>query len=158
MINHRNRVRLVDPGTGYPGHFSLHEFENDDGLVAVHPGTLWGLERIRAHLNESEIAEEAEVSIHITDGVRTQEDLERLATRLGWTDEGGKVSRTSKHLITQDATGVDIIAMLGGSRMRVPQKTLGPVCRQYFDFVKDDYDDGHVHVDNRDGGRVWNSS
>ncbi len=155
MIKRRNRVRLVDPGTGQAGHFSLYEFENGEGLVAVHLKTLWALERVRADLNASDAGREAEIGIHITDGVRTQDDNEALAGRLGWTDEGGKVSRTSKHLVGQGAHGVDFKAMLRGARGALVMPELGQVARRYFDFVKDDYDDGHVHADNRDGCRAW---
>lgn len=155
MIATRNRIVLVDPGTGMPGHFRLCEFENGDGLAAVHPSTIWALERIRADLNASEAAAMTEIGIYITDGVRTQKDLETLAERLGWTDEGGLVSRTSKHLVTMGAHGVDFKARARHGRGNLVMSELGAVARRYFDFVEDDYSDGHVHGDNRDGCRAW---
>lgn len=112
----------------------------------VHASTLDSLERVRREL--CAMAEE-DVWVIITDGVRTPGDLERLAARLGWTDEGGAVSRRSKHLAEFGGIAVDLVAVLAGNRQRVPQRTLGTVCRRHFDWVKDDYGDGHVHADNR---------
>ena len=130
-------------------HFRLREFKNSGGLAMVHSSTLESLERVRGEL--CAMAEEL-VWIIVTDAVRTREDLERLAARLGWTDEGGLVSRTSKHLAEYGGIAVDLIAVVASRRVRVPQKTLGAVCRKYFDYVKDDYRDGHVHADNRERG------
>ena len=127
-------------------HFRLREFENRDGLAMVHGSVLVSLERVRRELC-SMAAEE--VWLIVTDGVRTPSDLERLAKRLGWTDEGGAVSRTSKHLAKYGGIAVDLVAAIKSTRARVPQATLGAVCRRHFDWVKDDYGDGHVHADNR---------
>ena len=71
-------------------HFRLCEFENKDGLAMVHRSVLESLERVRRDLCAMR---GEEVWIIVTDAVRTEEDLERLAARLGWTDEGGAVSR-----------------------------------------------------------------
>jgi hypothetical protein len=90
-----------------------------------------------------------EIWVIVTDGVRTQDNLDRLAARLGWIDEGGAVARDSKHLAKFGGIAVDIVARVASSRDRVPQATLGEICRRYFDWVKDDYADGHVHADNR---------
>ena len=84
----------------------------------------------------------------VTDAVRTQADLERLA-RYGWVDQGGTVARQSKHLAVYGGIAVDLVAMVASTRRRIPQKTLGALCRRHFDWVKDDYADGHVHADNR---------
>ncbi len=147
----RNAIPLVAEVDGERlTHFRLREFENRDGLAMVHASTLEALERVRRDLGA--MAGE-EVWVIITDAVRTQKDLERLAARLGWTDEGGLVSRRSKHLAEFGGIAVDLIAMAAGTRRRVPQKTVGAACRRYFDWVKDDYRDGHVHADNRDVGR-----
>jgi hypothetical protein len=81
--------------------------------------------------------------------VRTEAELAALAARLGWTDEGGSVSRDSMHLTKYGGIAVDLVGVVASSRHRVPQTTLGEVCRRYFDFVKDDYRDGHVHADLR---------
>jgi hypothetical protein len=130
-------------------HFRLYEFENGDGLAMVHASLLESLERVRrdlgAMLNQ-------EVWILVTDAVRTPADLEQLAARLGWADQGGLVSRDSKHLVKYGGIAADIVAVVAGTKRRIAQRTLGVVARRHFDFVKDDYADGHVHVDNREQG------
>jgi hypothetical protein len=147
----RNDVRLVVEVDGEArSHFKLREFENGPGLAMVHRTTLESLERVRMDL-AAMMGEE--VWILITDAVRTQQELERLAARLGWADQGGAVARRSKHLAEFGGIAVDIVAVRARSRQRVPQKTLGRVCRRHFDWVKDDYGDGHVHADNRERGR-----
>jgi len=128
-------------------HLHVREFENDDGLAMVHSSVLESLERTRRELCQ-EYGEE--VWVIVTDGVRTQVDLERLAARFGWIDEGGTVARDSRHLSRYGGIAVDLIARVGRTRERVSQQTLGCVCRRYFDWVKDDYADGHVHADNRE--------
>lgn len=112
----------------------------------VHRAILESLERVRCEL--CEMTGET-VWVIITDALRTRQDLARLAGRLGWSDEGGHVSRNSKHLSDYGGIAVDLIAVIASTRQRIPQKTLGNVCRKYFDWVKDDYSDGHVHADNR---------
>lgn len=143
----RNDVRLAVLVDGESmAHFRLCEFENRDGLAMVHRSVLESLERVRRDLCA---AAGEEVWIIVTDAVRSPADLERLAARLGWTDEGGAVARRSKHLAEFGGIAVDVVAVVARTRARVPQKKLGTVCRRYFDWVKDDYGDGHVHADNR---------
>ena len=143
----RNDVRLVASVDGEKvSHFRLREFENGDGLAMVHGSVLESLERTRRDL--CSMASE-DVWLIVTDAVRTEADLERLAKRLGWTDEGGAVSRNSKHLAKFGGIAVDLVAVVKSTRARVPQRTLGAICRRHFDWVKDDYGDGHVHADNR---------
>lgn len=127
-------------------HFRLKEFENEAGLAMVHSTVVYALERVRRDLCRRF---REEVYVIITDGVRTQADLERLAAKYGWIDEGGKVARDSKHLWKYGGIAVDLKAVIASSRSRVAQRTLGQICREYFDWVKDDYADGHVHADNR---------
>ena len=153
-MSKRNDVYLVANLDGeLVSHFKLKEFENRDGLAIVHQSTLESLERVRADL--CAMAGE-EVWLIITDAVRTQADNERLGARLGWTDEGGAVSRHSRHLVEYGGIAVDLKAFLARKRPgciyreRIPQATLGEVCLRHFDFVKDDYSDGHVHADNRE--------
>ena len=144
----RNDVVLVALVDGErESHFRLREFENGDGLAMVHASALVALERVRRDL----CAQAGEdVWVIITDAVRTQTDLLRLAARLGWADEGGAVSRRSKHLAAYGGIAVDVVAVVARTRERVPQRTIGAVCRRHFDWVKDDYADGHVHADNRE--------
>jgi hypothetical protein len=147
FCSRRNDVTLLATLDGGPvANFRLREFANPDGLAMVHPDLLTALEGVRRDLNA--MAGET-VWVIVKDGVRTQADLDRLAARLGWTDEGGAVSRDSMHLAKYGGIAVDVIAVVARSRHRVPQPTLGEVCRRHFDYVKDDYADGHVHADLR---------
>ena len=142
-----NNVRLFTRLDGrHVSHFRLREFANAEGLAIVHPCLLESLERVRRDLCRD--AGE-EVWVLITDATRTQADLERLAARLGYTDKGGLVSRNSRHLTRYGGIAADIVALNVVSRTRVAQRVVGDICRQHFDFVKDDYADGHVHADNR---------
>ena len=143
----RNDVRLLTAVDGEDiAHFRLREFANADGLAMVHPELLAALERVRRDL----IAMAGEtVWVIVKDAVRTDADLAKLAARLGWADEGGAVSRDSMHLAKYGGIAVDLVAIVAASRHRVPQTTLGEVCRRNFDYVKDDYRDGHVHADLR---------
>ncbi len=127
-------------------HFRLREFENADGLAMVHPKALEALEQVRRDLCD-EAGEE--VWVIITNAIRTQDDLQSLAERLGWIDEGGTVSRDSKHLVKYGGIAVDVIAVVARTHDRVTQAHLGQLCSRYFDWVKDDYSDGHVHADVR---------
>ena len=146
--NRRNDVRLVTALDGEDvSHFRLREFENRAGLAMVHPALLESLERVRRDL--CQMAGET-VWLIITDAVRTEDDLERLAARYGWAGEGGTVARNSKHLAKFGGIAADLVAVNARTRERVPQKMVGAVCRRHFDWVKDDYNDGHVHADTRD--------
>ena len=140
---------VIDVGLKSEGLINKSEFENYDGLVMVHDSVLTSLERVRADLCE---LHGQEVEAIPTDGVRTQADLERLAAKHGWTDEGGKVARRSKHLACFGGIAVDLKARIKSTEKPIDQAQLGAVCRRYFDWVKDDYGDGHVHADNRSGG------
>ncbi len=131
-------------------HFTLREFENAEGLAMVHASALESLERLRRDL--CALYGET-VWVRITSAVRTQRDLERLAARLGWADEGGLVARQSKHLAVFGGIAADLVAVIPSTGRRVPQRTLGNLCRRHFDWVKDDYRDGHVHADNRERAR-----
>jgi len=147
LVPGRNRIKLYTDIDGeLVSHFSLHEFENDGGFVMIHASVPRALELVRRDLCR-EVGEEVE--IRITDAVRTKQELEQLARTHGWSDEGGTVSRNSKHLAQYGGIAVDIIALVRRTDRCVPQDRLGAVCRRYFDFVEDNYPDGHVHADNR---------
>jgi hypothetical protein len=144
----RNDVRLLTQVDGEDvAHFRLREFENRDGVAMVHSSTLESLERVRRDLCS---LTGKDVWVIVTDALRTQADLERLAGRLGWIDEGGLVSRRSKHLADFGGIAVDLVAVLAGTRERMAQEIVGRICRRHFDWVKADYRDGHVHADNRE--------
>ena len=150
--NRRNDVRLFTALDGeLVSHFRLREFENPEGLAMVHPSLLESLERVRRDLGT--MAGET-VWLIITNAVRTEADLRRLAARYGWIDEGGTVARNSRHLTKFGGIAADLVAVSARTRQRVPQRTLGAVCRRHFDWVKDDYNDGHVHADNRTRARA----
>jgi len=130
-----------------PGsHFRLREFLSPSGVAVVRSDLLRALEGLRAALWE---AAGEEVFIRISSGTRTQADQVRLAQRLGWTDEGGLVSRTSRHLVEYGGIAADIYARTRSGKA-IPQQELAAVCKKFFPFVKADYRDGHVHVDMRE--------
>ena len=126
--------------------FNLREFENRDGYVMLHSSILEGLEAVREIINE-ELG--TPIGIFITNAVRTQGDNNRLASKLGWTDQGGTVSRTSKHLWKYGGIAVDIIGVFLDNGEIMDQKMLVPICQEHFDWVRD-YKDGHIHCDNRE--------
>jgi hypothetical protein len=143
----RNDIPLLCVLDGQPmSNFRLREFQSPGGLVMVHRSLVASLERVRRDL--AKLAG-GEVRVVVTSGLRTPEDQERLAARLGWTDRGGLVARDSRHLPRHGGIAADIVAVVAATGARVPQKTLGQICRRHFDYVKDDYADGHVHADNR---------
>lgn len=146
----RNQVRLcvAIAGVIQPSHFTMREFESQDGLVCIEPRLIESLERVRADLCA---LYDEDVQIVITSGTRTEADNEKLAERLGWCEDGGAVSRNSRHLPKFGGIAVDCYARYpsGDTWTVVPQNTLGSACKLYFTFVKDDYADGHVHADCR---------
>ena len=147
----RNEIKLytpitVDGRTMVPGNFNLKEFENKNGFVMVHPSVLVSLELTRHALQEMT---GSECSIIITCGTRTEAENEALGKRYGWIDEGGTVSRVSRHLSQCGGIAVDMKAVYTKNKRKVSQRKLGEAARRYFDYVKDDYADGHVHADNR---------
>lgn len=145
-MNRRNRIRLMTSAEE-PSHFVLCEFENDDGWAMVHQSVVDSLEHVRRDLCGTY---SMDVEVLIKGSTRTEARLAALAAQYGWTDEGGLVSRDSKHLAKYGGIAVDIVARIALTKTRVKQSVLGAVCRRYFDLVKDDYADGHVHCDNRD--------
>lgn len=143
-MSRRNDIAIPNP-LGGDSHFKLYEFENAEGLVMIHPSVVESLEAMRAELCQTY----GETAVIITDAVRTEADLEKLAAEYGWTDQGGKVSRNSRHLSKHGGIAVDFYAEVKATREAVRQWPLGQVARKHFDYVKDDYPDGHVHADNR---------
>ena len=145
----RNYIKIVTLLDGeLVSHFTLNEFETGDGFVMIHSSIPHALESIRRDLNAMDL-EGGEVQIVITGSTRTKAENEELARRLGYTDQGGAVARHSYHLPQFKGVAVDFYARHKESLKRVPQKVVGDVARRYFDFVKDDYGDGHIHADNR---------
>lgn len=143
----RNDIPLLTQLDGKPvSHFRLREFENAEGLAMVHPRLLEALERTRRDLCATH---RQEIWLIVTDATRTQADLEGLAQRHGWIGQGGKVSRDSKHLTKYGGIAADLVAVNASTREPIPQNELGAICRTHFDYVKDDYTDGHVHADMR---------
>ena len=160
----RNRIPLMVYLNGEFGrsNFSLHEFESRDGTVVVHSLLLQGLQLIR---NELGRLYDANVPIIVNSGTRSEADNIELAGRLGWIDEGGVVSKDSKHLPKWGGIAADIRSgrmtttrMLGldlSEAFVVPVAKIGEVARTIFPYVNDSYRN-HVHVDclDRQTGRV----
>jgi hypothetical protein len=148
----RNDIALyTDIGGELVSNFKLREFENAEGLTMVHPSVLRALELLRADLCRRF---SGTVYVIVTNAVRTEADNARLGRQLGWTDEGGLVARESKHLSKYGGIAMDLKAKVAASGAMVRQSILGATCRKYFDYVKDDYRDGHVHADNRVKGAL----
>jgi len=153
----RNRVKFVTIIDGEPvSNFSAHEFENRAGIVCVSRPLITGLELTRRDLNLPKLgylfAASDEILIHVAryGGVRTDDDNIALADNLGWVDEGGRVSRDSRHLLKYGGVAADVYATHKWSELPVAHVVLFQIAGRYFDFVKI-YDD-HVHVDQREGG------
>ncbi len=144
----RNNLRLAieQDGQWIVTPFSMKEFENKKGWVMIHCSVIFSLTKIREKLTER-FGEEIEIII--TDSTRTEEELEALAKKLGWTDEGGTVSRNSKHLEKYGGLAVDFYARYKRNKEPILQSIVGEISRKYFDFVKANYKDGHIHGDNR---------
>jgi len=136
---------------GYPvaSHFKLREFENCRGLVMVDSSVVEGLESVRGKLCE---VVGRDVQVVVTDAVRSDEDNMRLGLRAGWVDQGGVVARDSRHLERYGGIAVDVCARYkcAGAWVYVASEVIGKCACGFFDFVKCDYKDGHVHLDMRD--------
>jgi len=144
----RNNLQLaIKTGDTYQiTHFNLKEFENPNGWAMVHESVIISLTKVRKALMEK-IGEEVEIII--TGSTRTPQDLKRLAERLGWLEEGGSVARNSRHLDRFGGIAVDFYARQKRDKKRIATNIVKEVSQQYFDFVKADYPDGHIHADNR---------
>lgn len=146
----RNDIVLcvMRSGKPVPSHFRLSEFEDCRGFVMLDGRVVDALERVREDLVR---AEEKEVEIVVTDCTRTTEDNERLGARHGWTSEGGRVARDSRHLDKYGGIAVDFVSRYrdGETWVYLSGAVVGAVARRYFSFVKDDYSDPHVHCDMR---------
>ena len=144
----RNDIPLPNP-LGGESHFSMHEFENTDGWVMIDESVLESLEKTRRDLCDEF---RFDVAVIITDATRTEAETQALAAHLGWKNKGGLVSESSRHHERYGGLAVDLKARVVLLKTLVHQHVLGRACRRYFDYVKDDYDDGHVHCDNRNHG------
>ncbi len=144
----RNNLRLAVEMNGkwIITNFTLREFENSKGWAMVHSSVVTSLQSLRTAL--SKIVGE-EVEIIITDSTRTEEENLRLGKTYGWIEEGGKVSKDSRHLDKYGGIAVDFYARTKANRTIIPSKLVGEVATKFFDFVKSDYEDGHTHADNR---------
>ena len=142
---------------GWVSHFCVEEFTSGSGVVCVNLRVVGALEQLRALLSSDE---DEEIQIVVTDGTRTREDNERLAQKYGWQHEGGAVSQNSQHLVEHGCCAADFYAQrkrrkfygLSGKSRVLPVEQIAHAAWQVFDFVKR-YPDGHVHGDQRKGGR-----
>jgi hypothetical protein len=128
--------------------FKLSEFENSQGIVVINNALIFSLECFRTAIAEKLSISPDIIKIVITDGTRTEEDNQALGKKLGWTDEGGLVSRDSKHLTKYGGIAADIVVLMTRARIRIPHKVMIPLAEQIFDYAKS-YHDGHLHVDMR---------
>ena len=142
-----NRIRLHTLfGGELVSHFSLHEFENREGWCMIHPRLLRGLEALRAALCADR---RADTQIIITRATVSEAENRALAARLGWTTAGGLVSPDTRHLSRWGGIAADIVCRDTVTKAIIPPLFVGQRARQLFSFVKDDYADNHVHVDQR---------
>jgi hypothetical protein len=142
-----NDIRLWNNVSGeMVSHFRLREFQNPLGWVVLHEKVPWGLEMTRCALNVRYPT--WRVQLIIKDCTRTRQQNEALARKLGWSDEGGTVSRDSMHLVHNGGIAVDFIAWSRTRNIPIPAKEVGDIASLYFDFVKW-YPDHHVHGDFR---------
>jgi len=129
-------------------HFKLYEFEDRafHHLVVLHPQTLERLELLHYALSEDL---KHPVAISITCGTRSPRTNTQLAKLLGWIDDGGLVSRNSRHLPKFGGIAADLYALDKKLRVLVPTNRLAAIANQFFDVVLDHYPT-HIHVDLRD--------
>ena len=155
----RNNVRLqLDDVCGIKeSHFKLYEFEGDEGLVVVSDRLILALELLRFELNGIVVGdgEGTEAIIKVTSGTRTLTENAELAKKYGWTDQGGTVSKESRHLPKFGGIAADIIPYYVGKTGAgvVPKVISVPLCRKFFDYVNANYSDNHIHCDLRHGGK-----
>lgn len=128
-------------------HFKLNEFANSQGFARIHPKTLRSLELTRHDL-ETHFAQQ--VYITITDATRTPQEQIALGLKLGWDDEGGLVSRDSRHQAKYGGIAVDFKAYYRNAHTIINQKDVGIIASKHFDYIKANYPDGHIHADNRE--------
>lgn len=154
----RNGAYIAWDDNGKPGvpHFRMREFENCDGFVMITSGLVEALEGMRRDLVE---VHGPGIQVIITSALRTELENKALGERLGWADQGGLVARDSHHLPKYGGIAVDLFARYkhGQGYMIVGQRELGVIARRYFNYVKSDYKDGHIHCDmrgNQDGKKV----
>ncbi len=141
-----NDIRLIDPVTDLLGHFSLYEFQNINHIACIHKLQLERLEKLRAAISKDQ---GVECPIIPTSGIRTEEDNRALAVKFGWSDEDGRVSRNSKHLLRYGGIATDILVTRKGVKSYLPGAYVAQMARPIFAFIKY-YDDDSVHVDSRD--------
>lgn len=127
-------------------HFRLKEFQNPHGWVILHEKVPRALHWTRHALNLRYPT--WLIQILVRDCTRTRQQNEALARKLGWTDEGGLVSRESFHLVHFGGIAVDFVAYSMARQIRIPAKEVADIAALYFDYVKW-YADDHVHGDFR---------
>jgi len=148
-----NRVVLATtlPGEQKPRtNFTAYEFRSrSTGLVLIHPLVVMCAELVRRDLNEFI---RPGIQVIITHGLRMPADEMRLVERYGWLDEGGRVSRNSRHKPENGACAIDFYAWDVVECERVLQTYVERIAMDWFDWTKT-YNDGTIHGDLRDGGK-----
>lgn len=138
-------MSLLVPGTNRVSNFKLYEFLNPAGETKIHPAQVIALQMTRDGLNDRL---GGRVGIFHTSFYRSPADQRRLAITqgLGWTDEGGKVSRTSIHM---EGAASDFHAWDWKRGARVPKRIVKEVAELHFDYVQQYPDTQHTHGDVR---------
>jgi len=129
-------------------HFRLYEFADhqDNELVVLDPYTPRQLEILRTRIHESTGIEH---EIIVTSGTRTEKTNNALGELLGWTDEGGPVSRDSTHQPKHGGRTVDIKARNKHTKELMPIAQLANFCQGLFIVIISRYL-SHVHLEVED--------
>jgi len=142
-----NNIRIWSDVDGEQvSNFFLYEFANQEGWVILHEKVPWALEQIRAAFNAR--CRPDKIIVEVTNTTRTPHQNEVLGHKLGWDDEGGKVSRRSFHLVEFGGIACDFVVRNITKQCNISPFEVAKVARLYFEWVKA-YSDGHTHGDFR---------
>ncbi len=133
------------PGSDRTSNFKVYEFTNGSGLVKLHPTVILALQATRDGLREHF---HREIGVFITSGFRSEADQRRLAIDqgLGWTSDGGRVSKNSMH---KHGCAVDMHAYDFRDGKRVDKMVLKDIAAVFFDYTKSYNATSHIHADMR---------
>lgn len=138
-------MHFLIPGTARKSDFKPYEIMNRSGLLRLHPSVIVGAQAVRDALKARF---GREIGIFITSGFRSEHDQTRLAVTqgLGWTDQGGRVSRDSMH---KYGAALDFYAWDWRESRRIDRGIVANTATTYFDYVKTYQNTQHIHADMR---------